>query len=217
MEERGVEATAPGTVDAEVVLVVVPRDLGVAPRHDVVDPHHFLCHQGGSGARGEGEVGELGTGGLGGGAEEHGRPPLFRHQVGAVVVSRVVQGDAQVVAGRPRAVGLDERPELLARGDRTMEQELVLPVDAAAGDREDVVGYQVHDGGELGPVDLRGDQARRNQPAVAQCRTVVKGRLGELTHQRRTQGEREWSDAVSGPQGEAPHGSTRRYRIRSGQ
>ena len=129
VEERSFEAAASGPFDAEVMVVVVPRDLCVAAGHGGVDPHHHLGHSGGLGARAKGEIGERWPDGLGGGAEEHRRPPLLRHQGAGFVVGRVVQRDAEVVSCGPRAVCLDRGLQRLARFDRSMQHKFVLTVD----------------------------------------------------------------------------------------
>jgi hypothetical protein len=102
-------------------------------------------------------------------------------------------------------MGLDERVEMLVRGDGTVQQEVVLAVDTAACRGEDIDGYQLHDGGELGAVDLCGDQTGWHQVACSELRGGVEGRLGELTNQLGAQGQLEGSDAVSGTQGHARH------------
>ena len=44
----------------------------------------------------------------------------------------MVQGDAEIVSRGPRAVGLDEGVEPLVRGDGSVEQKVVLAVNATA-------------------------------------------------------------------------------------
>jgi hypothetical protein len=78
--EWGFESTATGFFHAGVVVAVVLRYIGVAARHDIIDRGHILCHRNDTLLFGEGVIGEFRSGGCGGGAEEDGRPPLFRYE-----------------------------------------------------------------------------------------------------------------------------------------
>lgn len=80
VEERGLKATAPGSFHAEVVVAVIPGNSRIAARHPLVDRHLIGCNQRGCFTRGERVVGEFGPYGLGCGAEQDRRPPLFRHE-----------------------------------------------------------------------------------------------------------------------------------------
>ena len=83
---------------------------------------------------------------------------------------------------------LDEGVKVLVRGDRTVQQKVVLAVDTAACGGEDIGGHELCDCSELGAVDLCGDQAGRYHLAIPELRAGVKGRLGKLTNQLCAQG-----------------------------
>ena len=138
VEKGGFESTASGSFHAEVVIAVVPRYFGVAARHDIIDRHHILCHRKFTLLFVEGVIGEFRSGGCGGGAEENGRPPLFCYEFGSIIEDRMTQGDAQVVSIRPSTVRLNEGMQALVRSDRTVEQNIMLAVDAAACRGKDV-------------------------------------------------------------------------------
>ena len=53
MEKRGLKATASGSLDAEVVVAVVPRDLCVPARHHLVNSHQILRAESGLLSTGE--------------------------------------------------------------------------------------------------------------------------------------------------------------------
>ena len=119
----------------------------------------------------------------------------------------MMQGDAEIVSGRPNTVGFDEVVQLLVRGDRSVKEKVVLAMDAAACPREDVNGNQLVHGGELGPVDLRGQQTWRDQPSLTELLAGVAGRGSELMDQIRAQRELEWPSSVSFAQLIARHGT----------
>ena len=73
----------------------------------------------------------------------------------------------------------------------------MLAMDAAACLREDFHGNQLVHGGELGPVDLCGQQTGRDQPSVTELLAGVAGRSSELMDQIRAQRELEWPGSVS--------------------
>ena len=93
---------------------------------------------------------------------------------------------------------LNEGMQALVRSERTVEQHIMLAVDAAACRGKDALGYQLLHSGKLCAVSLGGHQAWWHQLAVAELWAGVKGRLGELTNQIWTQAELEGSSSVSG-------------------
>jgi hypothetical protein len=126
----------------------------------------------------------------------------------------MMQGDAEVVPRRARAVRLNKDVKVLVRGDRTVEQKVVLAVDAAACGGEDLLRHQLHDCGELCAIHLGGHQAGGNQPAVPELLAGVKSRLGEVPNQLRAEDELEGSNSVSGAQGDPGHGSLKQTAAR---
>src|SRR6202035_3770477 len=135
-------------------------------------------------------------------AEEYRRPPLFGHKFVSIVEDRMTQGHAEGVSRRASAVRLNEGVQVLVRRDRTVEQKVVLAVDAAACSGEDLLGHQLHDRGELCTVDLGGHQGGRHQPAIPELLAGVKSRLRELPNQLWAEGEFEGCNSVSGAQGD---------------
>ena len=69
-----------------------------------------------------------------------------------------------------------------------MHQQVVLAVDPTARCGEDLRWDKLSDRGELGPIDLRGDEAGGHQPTVLKLPAVVESRLGEPLDELPTQG-----------------------------
>ena len=61
-------------------------------------------------------------------------------------------------------------------------------MDTATCRREDLRRDELTDGGELGPIDLRGYEAGGYQPTVPKLPAFVESHLGEPLDEIRTQG-----------------------------
>ena len=113
VEEGRLEATAPGGLHAEMVGAVVSGDLGIAAHHRIVDGHHVHGHHASILLPHKGVVGQVRSGRCGSDAKKDRGPPLFRHECLPIVEDRMMQGDAEIVSGRPNTVGVDEVVQLL--------------------------------------------------------------------------------------------------------
>ena len=64
----------------------------------IIDGHRILRRRNDTILFAEGVIGKFRSGGCGGGAEEDGRPPLFRFEFASIIEDRMTRGDAQVVS-----------------------------------------------------------------------------------------------------------------------
>jgi hypothetical protein len=97
-------------------------------------------------------------------------------------------------------MGLDRGPKRLGWVNRSMEEK-----------------DQLHDGRELGAVDLCGNEAGWHQLTVMELRVVVSCGLGEPTHQFGTHGEAERPNTIPAPKtmlGTVPLNQTRDPGVR---